>query len=241
MGLASLEPVSPVEPAQPSPTVVEARPRPPRSRGRILPVALRLVSLAGLATSAVGGWMLVRPPAQAAPDPLAAGATVVADPGATPEPVEPASASCENAVLGYSVTYPAGWFTAARPEEEACRYFDTTSVEPSSGDGLPATAVRIYLDERTYRHYDRRFDPEAEPDVLDRLNLTVGGHPAFRVELATYNEEAGSSTLYAYVVDMGGAVLVLDAYAPYSDDDRGARDALDSIASSLDFTSGDAG
>src|SRR3990172_10965560 len=89
VGLPSPEPVRPVEPAHPPPPVVEARPRPPRSRGRILPVALRLVSLAGLATSAVGGWMLVRPPAQAAPDPLAAGATVVAHPRATPHPAQP--------------------------------------------------------------------------------------------------------------------------------------------------------
>jgi hypothetical protein len=185
--------------------------------------------------------MLTRAPADAAPDPPATGPAVVAGPGETLEPVGATPSSCENAVLGYSLTYPDGWFTAMAPEEEACRFFDTTTLPRPSGDGLPSTAIRIYLDERTYRHYDRRFDPEVEPDVLDRLNLDVGGHPAFRVELTTFNEGDGESTLYAYVVDVGGAVLVLDAYAPYTDDHAAAKAALDEIASSLAFTSGDGG
>jgi len=167
--------------------------------------------------------MLTRAPAGTALDRAPAEPAVVADPGEPPEPVEATPASCENSVLGYSLTYPDGWFTATAPDAEACRYFDTTTLERPSGEGLPATAIRIYLDERTYRYYDRRFDPEVEADVLDRLNLKVGGHPAFRVELATFNEEDGDSTLYAYVVDVGGAVLVLDANAPYFHDYPGAK------------------
>jgi hypothetical protein len=73
--------------------------------------------------------------------------------------------------------------------------------------------------------------------VIDREQTTVGGHPAFRIDVrATTGKVA-----YRYVVDIGGQALVLDTYEGYCDDYDESKAVLDKMVSSLRFLSEDAG
>ena len=236
-------------------TVIKAA-APSRRRRRVLPVALQLLSLAGLVMSVAGGWVLLtsgpRAAIAAAPSTSAVPSTSdvqspsTASPSDAPisptpsAPVDPLAAwpTCSNLSLGYELSYPVDWFTVATNARRECRYFDEEPFAIAGGE-LPETAIRIYMSDRTYQHLDRVLDGETNPDVLDRLNVKVDGHRAFRVEVLTSSTKFGEVPLYAYVIDLGRNALVLDCPEPFSPDYGDVRARLDDMVSTLRFLSGD--
>lgn len=232
----------------PAPRIVTASHRPPGRRRDTLRTGLRVLSLMAMVPSLVGAWMLFQDPAPASVVASSPSVTRSAEPTVEPtvepsvEPpaeslVPPATASCTSPFLGYRVTYPATLVTLDAPSRHACRYFDPKPFAAPQGSDLPPTQIRIYPSSDTFRSFDRRYDPETNADLLERRNLEIGGYHALRIEIATHAED-GDSTLYAYIVDVAGQVLVLDTYAAFDPDYEAAKADLDLVASQLEFPSG---
>ncbi len=236
------------------PHIVTAAPEPARPRRIGLPKLLRALSLLGMLPSLVGAWMLLQEPSAEASSGREPSGEVRAQPSAEPsgEPTpsmepssepspsvepEPTLRTCSSPFLGFSVTYPASLVTMEAPAKHACRYFDPEPFDLPKGSDLPQTQVRIYPSRNSYRRFDKLFDPETNFDVISRLNTVVGGYRAIRVEMQTH-AKAGDSRLYAYVVDAGGQMIVLDTYKGYDADYAAAKADLDQMASALEFPSG---
>jgi len=251
-GLGDVDPPSPTPP--PAPRIVAASRRPPTQGRSTLKAGLRVLSLLGVVPSLAGTWILLQEPtamsvsasspsvvtSASADASVAPSAQPSAEPSVVPsaEPsVVPVVVTCTSPFLGYHVTYPATLVTLDAPSRHACRYFDPKPFEAPRGSDLPPTQIRIYPSSDPFRSFDRRFDPETNADVLERRNLEIGGYRALRIELATHADD-GDSTLYAYIVDVAGEVIVLDTYAAFDRDYEAAKADLDLVASQLEFPSG---
>ncbi len=216
---------------QPPLKVVTASPRTPRAHRRLLPIALRLVSVVGLVSSAVGTWSLLHadaaparaqssPTAQpraAEPSPTASVAPVVSSttsPVPTSPPAEWASwPTCSNTVLGYQISYPTAWYTAEPNVQLSCRFFDPSSVVVTTDSPLPSTAIRIYLSAHPFASEDLLYREGPGSYVIRRTPTVVDGHRAFMVEVRTSTGKA-----FATIIDLDGPALVIDTYSNYDQD-----------------------
>ncbi|MGH2595835.1 MAG: hypothetical protein ACRDH7_07710 [Actinomycetota bacterium] len=234
-----------LEAEQPPLKVVAASPRPVRARRRLLPIALRLISVVGLVSSAVGTWSLLhadatpvrspsspiaQPPA-AAPSP-AASSSPTPSPVPTSPPVEWASwPTCSNASIGYEISYPTGWYTAESNDRLGCRFFDRSTFTVTTDSPLPTTAIRIYFSSNRFAKADLLYRKASGPWVLRRTSTQVDGHRAFMVEVRTSTGKA-----FATFIDMDGAALVIDTYSDYDHDFASAMSTVMLMSSSLTFS-----
>ena len=229
--------------------VVTASPRSIRSRRRLLPIALRLVSVVGLVSSAVGTWSLLH--ADAAPtrsqssptaQPLAAGpsptaiASPVMSPTTSPVPTSPPDEwaswpTCSNTSIGYEVSYPTSWFTAEPNDRLGCRFFDRSTFTVTTDSPLPTTAIRIYFSSNRFTKADLLYRKASGPWVLRRTSTQVDGHRAFMVEVRTSTGKA-----FATFIDMDGAALVIDTYSDYDHDFASAMSTVMLMSGSLTFS-----
>jgi hypothetical protein len=112
---------------------------------------------------------------------------------------------CTNDARGYSIGYPAGWYTTHLNDEQACEYFDPEPFEILEGTEFPPTALFATLtDEPVETYVDQLTDPMFF-ETIRREETRVDGRPAVIVETAATGEgeaEPGERT-YAYVVDVG--------------------------------------
>ena len=240
--------------AQPPLKVVTAAPRPHRARRRILPIALRLLSVVGLVSSGIGTWSLLHadaaPAAQrpATPVPLVAtssptaSASPVASPSATPVPTSPPDEwaswpTCSSATLAYQISYPPDWYTGESSDPLGCRFFDHSSFTVTTDSPLPATSIRIYIGSTTFAKADRDYRPGPGSAVIRRSPANVDGHPAFFVEVRT----STGGKAFAVIIDLGADALVIDTFSDYDRDFKSAMSYVMLMSGSLSFLSGDAG
>lgn len=229
--------------------VVTAAPRPPRRRRRVLPVALRLVSLVGLVSSGVGTWSLLHadaaPTSRSSPvaQPLAAepppslSASPISSPTASPVPTGPPNEwaswpTCSSATFGYQISYPTGWDTAEPNDQLGCRFFDRSPFTVKTDSPLPAVAIRVYISDNTFAKADRIYRKASGPWVIRRTPADVDGRRAFMVEVRTSTGKA-----FATFIDLDGAALVIDTYSDYDHDFGSSMSYVMLMSSSLIFSS----
>lgn len=169
-------------------------------------------------------------------------------PETTPPPTEPSPSpdgevfpdgqSCHNDSIGYTVSYPAGWWaqeeippTAGDRGVRACIAFaptETDILDRSNGESVPA--IYFYVDKNTQL-------------VGERVRLeetTVDGHPATIRELLQHRDlyyPAGTRT-YQYLIDLGdGTFLVVDTVSGMRTGGVYARDVkvIDKMMQTLRF------
>jgi hypothetical protein len=139
-----------------------------------------------------------------------------AGPSATPEPQATALPDgwvrCVNAEVGFSIGYPADWFTtdvyttldgSERPHPEvACSYFDPRPfVIPVDGE-YPATALEAHLSRRPLATIVEQLTDATFYRPLSREELTIAGMPAVRLE-GELVEGLRTGTRYDVLIDLG--------------------------------------
>lgn len=137
------------------------------------------------------------------------------------EVVPPGWSTCTNVRRGYSIAYPAGWYTTHLRPIQACEYFDPEPFEIIPGTEFPPTGLFASFSAQSVEEY---LEPLTDPmfyDTLRREETTVNGRPAVLVETSSTGQgesEPGQRT-YGYVIDRNGrAFAVLAISLP--DDER---------------------
>jgi hypothetical protein len=234
--------------------VVTAAPRPQRERRRILPLALRVVSVVGLVSSGIGTWSLLHAdaapatqtpsgaaPLVAEPSPTAS-ASPVASPSASPVPTSPPDEwaswpTCSSATLAYQISYPPDWSTGETSDALGCRFFDPSSFTATTDSPLPTTSIRIYIGSSTFAKADHDYRPGPGSAVIRRSPANVDGHRAFFVEVHT----STGGKAFAVIIYLGGDALVIDTFSDYDRDFKSSLSYVMLMSGSLSFSSGDAG
>jgi hypothetical protein len=118
---------------------------------------------------------------------------------------------CTNTRRGYSIGYPAGWYTTHLEPAQSCEYFDPRPFEIVPGTEFPPTALfAAQTDESVETYVDQLTDPMFF-DTIRREETTVSGRPAVLVETVARGEgesEPGERT-YGYVIDNDGRAFVV--------------------------------
>lgn len=128
-----------------------------------------------------------------------------ASPNATAEPGYdfPDSTRCERPE-GYSVSYPASWFTSSGDVVPECGQFSPEEFEVARGDERVAP-ITIFIDPV---EFFRAANPDSEFSTeIGRASTVIDGRRAVRVE-----QESTGKGFYAdgtrqslYIIDLGGA------------------------------------
>ena len=229
--------------------VVTGSPLPARVRRRVLPIALRAVSIVGLVTSGIGTWSLlhadaapVRPQPSSVAEPPPAGpsptgsALPAASPTASPVPTSPPEEwadwpTCTNAAFDYQISYPPGWYTPQPDDQLGCRFFDPSTFTVKTDSPLPDASIRIYISDTRFAKADRIYRTTSGPWVIRRSAVHVEGHRAFMVQVRTSTGKA-----FATFIDMDGASLVIDTYSDYDRDFLSATSYVMLMSGSLEFS-----
>ena len=125
---------------------------------------------------------------------------------------------CTNELVGYSVPYPADWYTTdlfmgERDPANACRWFSPEPFGPegnevSEGWGYPLEVdVRGPLDETV----DELLDPEVARIEGSEYELVIDGHRAVRIGYVSFADvlaEAGRHHAYVIEVDQDTSLVV---------------------------------
>ena len=164
-------------------------------------VAAGLVAAAVVALTVVVAWEAFRVPT-----------TVITPPGSLPAGWE----RCTNGALGYSIGYPADWFTTdvfdgqADPAN-ACQWFSPDPFGPQGnvvpeGWGYPLeVAIKGPFDQVLAQETD----PE-QADVLLEEELLVDGHRAVRLEYETLIDVVADTGLhFEYVIELDAETTLI--------------------------------
>lgn len=154
-----------------------------------------LLAAAVFALTVVVAWEAFRPPT-----------TQPAPPGAgLPE----GWTRCTNEALGYSIGYPADWFTTdvfdgTQDPANACRWFSSEPFGPegnvvSEGWGYP---LEVAIGGPYEQQVAQTLDPQVAESVVEE-EVVVDGHRALRVEYDTLVDMLADLGLhYAYVIEV---------------------------------------
>ncbi len=166
----------------------------------------------------------------------------------TPDEVTPspsASASqpsggqrCTNDRFGFTVAYPADWYTNAEIDQEfaeptpACTYFGEQPMEIAPNAGVPPTVVV------TFGRWTE------VPPSGENWEAEVAGMPAFVIEEEQMSDagapfSARGDRSYAYRVELpDGTVIVAGTSSTADGDYAEHRDVLDAMMATLELTGG---
>ena len=113
------------------------------------------------------------------------------------------SQRCTNTAHGFSVSYPAGWYTNDKTVLPACSVFDSSPIDLPHQSEIPfELAVVIGVDATPF---DRNPASSQWERVLSVERLTIQGAEALRMEVEATGEglaDRGMRTL-RYAVDLG--------------------------------------
>src|SRR5687768_1546122 len=101
------------------------------------------------------------------------------------EVVPPGWSTCTNVRRGYSIAYPAGWYTTHLRPIQACEYFDPEPFEIIPGTEFPPTGLFASFSAQSVEEY---LEPLTDPmfyETLRREETTVNGRPAVLVETSS--------------------------------------------------------
>ncbi len=190
-------------------------------------------------------------PSAPAPSPSLDPTPTVA-PSAEPTASEPGAfpggaAECTNEIEGYSVSYPADWYTnetmdldefVEGPETGACTYFGRQPMELRPNAGLPDTVViRISRSETR--------PPASDGAVVIREeDVVIAGRPAVVRETEQTTDEgapfsAPGDRTYDYAVELADGTFLLAGTSSRADGDYEENKALlDAMMSTLRLTDG---
>ncbi len=205
---------------------------------------------AGLATAtALGGSsspITSATPMTASPTPTTASPT---PDEVTPSPSASASQPsggqrCTNDRFGFTVAYPADWYTNAEIDQEfaeptpACTYFGEQPMEIGPNAGVPPTVVI------TFARWTE-VPPSGESwDVIFRDETEVARMPALVIEEEQMSDagapfSARGDRSYAYRVELpDGTVIVAGTRSTADGDYTEHRDVLDAMMATLELTGG---
>jgi hypothetical protein len=149
--------------------------------------------------------------------------------------------TCHNFNAGFTISYPAGWYTDHPAPELACLYFDPRRFEVPRESDFSGTALEV-VPGGTFREVVGVWTDEKFVRVLSRDDLELGGRRAVRIHAETISgaEFAPGTRTYLYIVERdlereGEALLVRTTstvgidYAPW-------RRIVDEAARSLRLT-----
>jgi hypothetical protein len=148
----------------------------PRAEVGVLRRALALTVVA-LAAGAAGGWLLFER----------------REDDETAEATEADWSTCTNDIQGFSIDYPAAWYTDHPAPELACFFFDPRRFEVPRDSDFTGTALEVILE----RPPD---DVIAEGQIRERTEVTVGGRDAVRFEALGDD----GMVVYGYVIEEDG-------------------------------------
>jgi hypothetical protein len=193
----------------------------PRAEVGVLRRALALTVVA-LAAGAAGGWLLF----ERADDPD------------EDELVASGWNTCTNPVEGFSVNYPAGWYTDHPTPEFACMYFDPRRFELEANADWEPKALQVTPVGR-FTAALSSWTEERTSKVLEREELELGGRRAVRLhtEVVMGSEHAPAGTrVYLYVVDAGPRAVVVQTTATVGVDYGAWRRVVDRAVRTLRST-----
>jgi hypothetical protein len=148
----------------------------PRAKAGVLRKALALIVVA-LAVGAAGGWVLF--------ERLEDDETVQA--------AEADWSTCTNDIQGFSIDYPAAWYTDHPAPELACFFFDPRRFEVPRDSDFTGTALEVILE----RPPDEVL---AEGRIRERTDVKLGEREAVRFE--TLRDDG--MVVYGYVIEEEG-------------------------------------
>ena len=178
-------------------------------------------------------------PTPASTEPSATTAPPSASPSAQ---VAPDAERCENAELGYSVGYPADWFTneavvtddPALDPIESCRYFAEEPIEVVPNAGLPPTVAISFSRQPTAP------PPSDGATVLSSEQVTVAGRPATVRETEGTAESpffGAGDRAYEYLIELpAGDVLQVSTTTDADGDYEEHKDVLDRMMQALELS-----
>ena len=152
--------------------------------------------------------------------------------------VFPGGNDCENELLGYTVGYPADWFSneAVEPQDgldgiEPCQYFGEEPMEIGPNAGLPPT-VAISFSRETEAP-----PPSTGATVVSERSVIVDGQPATARETEQETDagfsQAGDRS-YSYVIELpAGDYLQVSTSSTSNGDYQGHTDVLDQMMETL--------
>lgn len=140
--------------------------------------------------------------------------------------------SCTNEELGYTVAFPADWFTNDPAAAPPCTYFDPDPVEVPEATEFLDVAVSVSRVDGPVESLIR----DDATEVLTEQPAQIGGRNAVRVEGRATGMgllDEGTRT-YRVLVDLGGSrTLVFSTQDMDGVDYDRAAEVLDGIADSL--------
>jgi hypothetical protein len=121
---------------------------------------------------------------------------------------------CTNAAAGYSIGYPAGWYTTHPEPEQACQLFDPEPFPIPGGTDFPPPALSVAQTPGSVAEYLQVATDPAFWRTVTREDTTVAGHPAVRIEtefVASEGESEPGTRSYGYVLDRDGTIVTVFA------------------------------
>ena len=147
--------------------------------------------------------------------------------------------TCTNVVVGFSIDYPAAWYTDHPAPEFACTYFDPRRFElPREGD-WEAKALQVTPQGRFVEVLSAWTD-ERTVKVLERADLELDGRRAVRLHAETISgaEFATGTRTYLYVIDRDGEAVTVRTTSTVGIDYEVWRRIVDKAVGTLRFTEG---
>ena len=128
---------------------------------------------------------------------------------------DPLTNQCTSEVDGYTIDYPATWFTRDDSEFLYCTEFDTIPIVYDDGDEgseewfRPVTLSR--MDGSTFDEYVGSFDDYPAGSIVSNSPTTVDGRRAQRVETVSQGqfEMPAGWTMIDYVIEVDGTSLIV--------------------------------
>lgn len=188
-------------------------------------VAAMLLGIAGCETRAPDGT--ADTPGATAAD---TGSALSADPGPT------LATECSNPRWSYRIRYPEGWNVNTGEILPACSLFDPAPIRIERGTELPDDIAISILHEAAA--FERVTGEQRGVRILTRTPTTVAGREAVRMEIESTGEalrDAGARS-YMYVVNLGGASLVLSTHDAGTLDFARKQRILDAMVETLQLT-----
>lgn len=124
-------------------------------------------------------------------------------------------ARCVNEVQGYTIAYPADWFTTTNNPENACRWFDPEPFEVRDATEGPLTAMTVTVVDQPFAELVRSFEQPEGRRVLRAERSEVAGRPALRHESENTEEillPVGARS-YGWLVDFGDRAVLVETTA----------------------------
>jgi hypothetical protein len=161
---------------------------------------------------------------------------------ATTAPTSPAGAlteTCRNGHDGFTLSYPAGWYTEQDNPLWRCSIFDPNRFVIDPDTEVPPTAVMVYVDLEPLARAVSSYTNAHLWRVLSQTATTAGDHRAVAIELVDKGEamyEAGTRQ-YIVLIDVGERTFVVET-VDSGNDYRLNKQVVDAMAQTLQVTGG---